>query len=426
MKPRRAAERSRDRSAARRGFTDSDEDTVTPQLITLPAIGPQIVDLPGNPSGSMRRFHVPREGTLWLVASMVMFITGIFKGINLLILLAYLLIGLWVVNLRLTMYPLRRLRGRRLAGDTIEAGRPFEHAFEIFTVDHSPARGMTIESFDRRWLVLHLPGDWSERFRQSHCFDRRGRQSLPALRARSLFPFGLVGRAVELVPAQERVVLPRRGHVRVEEMRAWLQRVGRGDGRARVRQAQPSLMEADVRGLRLFRPGDSPRWIHWRTSARRGQLLVREFEDNVSPSLTLVVEPWLPERPAADDINRLESVISLAATICHDWARDLMAHLTLVIVGGETMVLPAGNGLEFARHALELLAVVEGTPKPPSADCLEQLPRAVAVGPLLVLSANPRSTLAGLVAGATGQPPAEIAGGEFPFWYQPPESPTAS
>ena len=40
-------------------------------------------------------FRLPREGVLWLAAAIIMGTAGVVKGINLLILLAYLLIGLF-------------------------------------------------------------------------------------------------------------------------------------------------------------------------------------------------------------------------------------------------------------------------------------------------------------------------------------------
>ena len=79
--------------------------------------------------------------------------------------------------------------------------------------------------------------------------------------------------------------------------------------------------QADVRGVRPYRPGDPIRGIHWRSSARRGELMVREYDAAPSPELVLVVEPWLPDNPTAGTRANLEAALSLAVTIARTWSR---------------------------------------------------------------------------------------------------------
>src|SRR5262249_47039615 len=44
-------------------------------------------------------------------------------------------------------------------------------------------------------------------------------------------------------------------------------------------------------GVREYRPGDSLRRIHWRSSARHGELVVREYEPPGLQTLTIMVDP---------------------------------------------------------------------------------------------------------------------------------------
>jgi uncharacterized protein (DUF58 family) len=46
----------------------------------------------------------------------------------------------------------------------------------------------------------------------------------------------------------------------------------------------------EVLGVRPFRSGDSPRHIHWRSVARTGNLMSKEFADEAQPGLTLVLD----------------------------------------------------------------------------------------------------------------------------------------
>jgi uncharacterized protein (DUF58 family) len=58
-------------------------------------------------------------------------------------------------------------------------------------------------------------------------------------------------------------------------------------------------------GIREFRPGDSLRRIHWRSSARHGELVVREYEPPGLQTLTILVDPAPPAREVADQVARI-------------------------------------------------------------------------------------------------------------------------
>ncbi len=51
-----------------------------------------------------------------------------------------------------------------------------------------------------------------------------------------------------------------------------------------------ALSSSSVRSLREFRQGDSPRLIHWPTSARTGKLMIREFESEGLPGFDVLLD----------------------------------------------------------------------------------------------------------------------------------------
>jgi uncharacterized protein (DUF58 family) len=57
------------------------------------------------------------------------------------------------------------------------------------------------------------------------------------------------------------------------------------DGRARIRRARP--VGYDLHAIREHEPGESLRRVDWKSTAKRGRLMVREMED--SPSIDLVI-----------------------------------------------------------------------------------------------------------------------------------------
>ncbi len=58
-------------------------------------------------------------------------------------------------------------------------------------------------------------------------------------------------------------------------------------------------------GVREYRPGDPLRRIHWRSSARHGELIVREFEPPGVQTLGIFCDPSPPTPEAADQIARV-------------------------------------------------------------------------------------------------------------------------
>jgi len=71
--------------------------------------------------------------------------------------------------------------------------------------------------------------------------------------------------------------------------------------------------------LRAYEPGDDRRYVHWRTSARTGQLMVRQFEETRRSQLTIVLSEYTGYYASAEE---LELAISVAASIGVQVIRD--------------------------------------------------------------------------------------------------------
>lgn len=84
-------------------------------------------------------------------------------------------------------------------------------------------------------------------------------------------------------------------------------------GAEMARTLRAARTGVDVAGVRDFREGDDPTHIHWRSTARRGQLVVREFEREVEPEATLIIDT----RPSSSDEAGFEQLIRAAASVAH-------------------------------------------------------------------------------------------------------------
>ena len=65
-------------------------------------------------------------------------------------------------------------------------------------------------------------------------------------------------------------------------------------------------------GVRDYRPGDPPRSVHWRSTARAGHLVVREFEEEVASRVALVLAGADAGTPPE---SAFETLVTAAASI---------------------------------------------------------------------------------------------------------------
>ena len=110
--------------------------------------------------------------------------------------------------------------------------------------------------------------------------------------------------------------------------------------------------QVEYHGLRGYRSGDSPRWIHWRTSARRGELMVKEFEHQNEQDLAILIDPWLPRTKAsAEQRETIEQAISFAATLCVETARHQGRRITLGWTGASPGVRQGPASVKLSARA---------------------------------------------------------------------------
>jgi uncharacterized protein (DUF58 family) len=388
-------------------------------VLLSPTTEPEVIEL-AVPAGPVPRAPW-REGILWIVAAGVMIFAGVLKGINLVIVLGYGLIGLWLMNWILARRAVRGLSARRLPRAPVQAGVPAEWAVEVR--DDGPATGTWIleervREATAAWLIIRAGRAGSVfRPRIRAAFPRRGKFTIEPLVARSGYPFGLIRRSVELLPADELIVLPRPARVDGERLRAWLFRAWAGRDEERRKLRRVVEREAEVHGLRDYRPGDPPRRVHWKATARRSRLTVREYEDAAPPRLLVIVDPWLPERPSITDHNRLERVISLTAGVVREWRREAGARMALLIAGPTPVALDGPPGPAVTEKLLTALAVEPGGSPGDVTMALGQLTPAARAVPALVLSSRADSPVAKAVSRALGRAVAFADASRAGSWY---------
>lgn len=180
--------------------------------------------------------------------------------------------------------------------------------FDFVAAEHGREAPMPV----RRHLESRLDPEDTTRLEWPVRAARRGRLRIRLDAIGSLFPFGFLRKSVGSELGAEVLVWPAPAEYRRHtEGAAW--RVVRSQG-----QVNRSGQGGDLLALRRYSPGDSPRLVHWKASARLRHLMVRQFTTEGMEGFTLRVtsdaETWA--RP-----EQFELALSLAATLAEDLFR---------------------------------------------------------------------------------------------------------
>jgi uncharacterized protein (DUF58 family) len=175
---------------------------------------------------------------------------------------------------------------------------------------------------------------------------RRGRLELESLTVRRADPLGLV-RRLNRVPLPGRITaLPKRYAIPPIAL----------PGKRKFQQGGVSLASAlgesdEFVGLRDYRPGDPLRKIHWKSFARTGKPVVREYQDEFFERHALVLDTGRAE--GEDEV--FEEAVAVAASFVYT-IDTLECLLDLLFVGKEIHSYTTGRGQASAEHLLEVLA----------------------------------------------------------------------
>jgi uncharacterized protein (DUF58 family) len=314
-----------------------------------------------SPHGRLR-LRLSREGILYLVILVVLFASALVNEINLLVLLFGLMAGPFLFSGLLAWNALRGLEVRRRWPEHAEAGEPFfvtleaQHrkllggAWSTTVEDHLEALGAdgrTIERHAPKVWFLHLPAGRITRGSYRGRITQRGVYRFGALKTSTRFPLGLIELSRTFDQPGELIVYPRSGRL----TKRWGQQARSATSGQGHRPARSAAGDNDYHGLRDFRPGDNPRWIHWRTSARHGRLMVREFEQHRRQDVTVVLDLWAPPDPTEDQLDLVELAISVTATICTDACRA-GRHRIVVVLGAESIQVLQGRTSPALTHQI--------------------------------------------------------------------------
>jgi uncharacterized protein (DUF58 family) len=264
-----------------------------------------------------------------------------------------------------------------------------------------------LSDLEAGYAVSQLSAHVGDRLRVTYTLRNTGRLPKPWLEVHNptTLPGGLPGRALGLGGRQERswlvrTPLIRRGHYRIEPL---MIRTGDPFGffeaAAAVGQGITLVVYPRIEALPLWRlppaniegahaspertlqttplattvrpyaPGDAMNRIHWRTTARLGEIQVKEFDLEQTADAWLFLDLEAAAEAGEGDRSTTEVAVRAAASIADKAIAENRA-VGLTVNAHRTTVLPSDRGARQRLKILQLLAAVEADGPLPLAEAL--------------------------------------------------------
>jgi uncharacterized protein (DUF58 family) len=264
----------------------------------------------------MRKFTILRDGKYLILLSILLGVSALNTGTNLLYLVFSILLSVIIASGILSGVALWNLDVTISLPEHLFAQEPFE---SLVALKNRKKRFSTYSIWvqernlgSRSWGPYFQKLKASEKATQflSAWFPRRGLYRVGNFRLRTSFPFHFFEKEIEIVRPREVLVYPRLGRLDWEPLLGILE----GENRPSQQKGDGS----ELWNIRSFHPGDSPKQIHWRVTAKAGKLMVKEHETDESRILVVVFDgSGIPrERMQSPEFaERFEEAVSGAASL---------------------------------------------------------------------------------------------------------------
>lgn len=278
--------------------------------------------------------RLTRRGRIVALLGLLIAVAGAVLGQRDLFWLGGFGLAIAVGALLMVSWPIRGLRhDRRLASSTVPVGTEINVNLRLQASGRGPARLLHFED------VVPPSMGIRPRFALSDGLSRvgedvgyrlvgqqRGRFRLGPLLVRSLDPFGLARNDMAFATTTEIAVTPR-----VHELGRL--RAGAAGASAESHSARAGLVGQDDVLVREYRRGDDVRRVHWRSTARVGDLMVRREEQSWQPTTRMLID------------NRRSAHAGQGPTSSFEWAVSAAASAGLALLGsGSTLELADADG----------------------------------------------------------------------------------
>src|SRR5690242_13523001 len=264
-----------------------------------------------------------------------------------------------------------------------------------------------LSDLEAGYAVSQLHAHVGERMRVTYTLRNASRVPKPWLEVHNptTLPGGLPGRALGLGGRSERswlirVLLTRRGHFRIEPLHIRTgDPFGFFEASATVGQGVSVVVYPRLEALPMWRlpaaslegshsspertlqttplattvrpyaPGDSMNRIHWRSTARHGEIQVKEFDLEQTADAWIILDLQRSAQTGRGDESTVEMAVRAAASIADKALLENRA-VGMTVNGHRQAIVPADRGGRQHLKIMQLLAAVDGDGTTPLAESL--------------------------------------------------------
>ncbi len=299
--------------------------------------------------------RITTVGLWYVLLSVLVAIAATNTGNNSLYMVMAMMLSVLILSGVLSRENVRRLEIELQSPGEVFANRPFSLGFTIRSRGRFAPRWFLLFAVSRSaqpMLVPFLPRLGRSVGSVDMMVGSRGIHRFPHAHVSSLFPFGFFRKGVRYPVDLEMLVFPElfpaasasRSEIDHQNGEDASRRAGWGHG---------------LHALRPFRHGDDPRGIHWKQTARTGNLVYMERESEQSRRLAILFDNGVGDLTDKESFERFERLVSEAATA----AVDHLARGFDVELVTRDRVLAFAGGPRQRLAILETLALIETRPR---------------------------------------------------------------
>ncbi|WP_420631602.1 DUF58 domain-containing protein [Candidatus Leptofilum sp.] len=344
----------------------------------------------------MFKFRQQRRTAVIVLAFVALF-SGLITGREILFNLAYLLGLLLIISFawawtNINYVHLSRVTRTRRA----QVGRPLEERFTVRNTSRIPKLWLEVRDFSSlpNHYSSHVVNGLGPRrtytWRVTTICRQRGRYQLGPIRLKTSDPFGLFPMQRDLVATTNVVIYPL-----TFEIHQFALPLGILPGGDALRR-RTHYVTTNASGVRDYAPGDSFSRIHWRSTARRNRLIVKEFELDPLADIWIVPDmavfghvaprpedeaeelswgPWgfIPNWRQGDEFTLPATTEEYTVTVAASLAQYFLRHdraVGMLGYGQTNEIVQPDRGERQMNRILETLSVLRAEGEIPISDML--------------------------------------------------------